>query len=1263
MKKSIRRITASLIAALCAVSIGYAQDRPNIYKPIPGEDFRICAMSDNGTFVISQTAGDQEVDNPQPAGGTLFNLTTKQSTIIPAPYGVANVSDVTDDGIVVGSCDGIPAYWNPLNGEWTKLQVSSGTDSGNFLAVTPDGKYAVGYMGKSTDIMFAQPMCYDLSTGEMVQITNLPEVDLNGENNNQNVFYGISPDGRYILGQMSQSYWLPVGLMSYVYDVQQQSWTPIGFDYDPATKKYSPQVADLNFIINQSMSANGEWVCGTAYMVGNGGDFNGGYEYRTPYRYNVISKQIEIFNKENDHDIAGNRITNDGTILGSTPTDNPYPTAMIRSGNFFISLDQVLKQVYNTDLYTAVGDNITGAFECVSADGLKAAMVTYDNCYVIEMNEPFAAAAAKVDLLSNFSLSIPQQSTITKISEIKLTFDREIQCKNLPSAVGLYKADGSLVRNATSTVISASNSHQLSVTFRTQTLDPDEIYHVKIPADYIWLAEDASVKSKEIQLTYFGRSADAVQPVSITPADGAVLSELDYTSNFITVTFDAEVKASTDGYCALYNADDNTLLANMLCTTSGEKAYFFTDGTYMLYYGSNYRVEIGEGTVTDLSGSGANLPITLNYKGSYIRQLSDDDKFLFKSNCDNYDYFIFWSNETNTPNSVAQSWGFTEYNSWLLVRDSDEDVDQALCAHSMFSPAGTSDDWLVIPQTYIPDDKATLCFDAQSYKKSKQDRLKVYVYECDMIYNYLSTPITEDIIANGDLVFDEILSPGANEETLAGDWTKYIIDLKDYASKNIYIAFVNNNTDQSAIFIDNVQIIRDLDFLLTNSTPEAVVALDEVTVAGIISPGQSNVEYSGIQLTLLDADGSIIDRISDPDARIDALSPYKFQFTKPLPLNIGQTSSYFIEVAIGDKSTSLKYSIKDLAFKIDKRVVLEEYSGRECGNCPLGILAVDNLKAIYHDNFIPVVIRTYNGDAHGRYVTNYSSYLGLDDFGAPSGRINRNAITAPMVQVAGAYQFYGRGSYDSTGEENYTWADAVSDELATPAELSLDLSVDYNEATREISVPVTVRSALDMTQTSIYLHAVVVEDNLLVLRQTNNFYTVSDPNIGEWGVGGQYGKNYVNFFLDDVARYVLNGSSYGGVAMTTSDFTAGESYCETFMTTLPEGAIDDPQNCHVVVMAIDGNSRKVINANVCKFGQSGLSSADIAKPSVSVSGNIINVSGEGALDVAVYSPSGMLISHTKGYSFTSIPTGAYKGVAIVKVKTSNGTFAHKLVLK
>ena len=204
-------------------------------------------LSDNGKWAVSEKAS--EVDGTlEPSGGILLNIETMQKLDLSPDDGFAGVSDVTNDGnMVVGSFQTLPAVW--ISGEgWVQLPVPSDCMAGYVSAVTPDGKYGVGYVVPKINSSYARrAVCYDLTSREILDLPNLPEFDMLHEDMDQTRFTDISADGRYIIGDMSFSYILPAQLCAFVYDRETEEYTMLGFK-DHVDKDWEPLVKNLNHI-------------------------------------------------------------------------------------------------------------------------------------------------------------------------------------------------------------------------------------------------------------------------------------------------------------------------------------------------------------------------------------------------------------------------------------------------------------------------------------------------------------------------------------------------------------------------------------------------------------------------------------------------------------------------------------------------------------------------------------------------------------------------------------------------------------------------------------------------------------------------------------------------------------------------------------------------------------------------------------------------------------------------------------------------------
>lgn len=1261
----MKRLITALWVCAVAIVAAYADDKvqPVFHKFSFDDNGIIIRMSDNGLWAVAQPG----MSDDQKSGRAKLvdlskdndNWTQLQTDNDVTQNGACSVSDVTDDGnIVVGSYADMPAYWNKTTGEWTKLPIPDECSGGEVSAVTPDGKYAVGLCTYDSNEYWQRGVMWNLTTNTIVELPNVPTLDMTHEDQHQYKFTHISADGRYVLAMMSHSYVQPAAICSYVYDRQNDTYKFIGFT-ESDTRSWTPDVTNLLYVDNTSMSTDGLWVTGMAYMVTDA------EEYEAPFAYNVKTDKFEVYDEEESHGMLGISVDNEGTVYSATPSSTPLRTWSVRYNGYWYDFSSILTQTYGIDFYAKTGYDYTGTPWALSDDAKKIAVMVDPTCesYIVDMPVKTSELCAGINLLGNYTISPADGGTFTTLTTVNVTFDRSLEVLGERNSVKLKDAEGNTVSSSIGCAVSNANAQVLVVTFFPVTLDKGATYTVEIPAGTVCLANDELKTNEAITITYTGRGTQPVAVTQIYPEDGSELAKIDASTSPVLLTFDANVVV-TDTASASLLYEDGTVYSTLNLLASGNRVAVYPASQQNLYLNNNYKVVVSKGAVTDITGSGANEEITINYVGTYERQLSTDDETLFEDDFSNpsqsYNNFLRYDGDKLTPTTAMAAWNFDAENTPWYFNISDDDNTSDFCAgsHSMYTPAGKSDDWMVIPQLSPTDENCSLSFYAQSYLKSKEDRLKVYIWENEEVLTRLTDDIMTRFKAEAQLVFDEQLSPGEKEDVLAGDWQHYTVSLADYAGKSIYIAFVNDNEDQSAVFVDSIKVKRNMKYLLSLTNDESVVAQTSIPVAGSLTVNSDDDTYTSVTLTLKDSDGNTIDEVSETGLSLKKGDKWSFAFTKELPLVAGETNKFSINVKLDDYTDVVSSSIKNLAFRPEKRVVLEEITGTTCPNCPQGILAIEKLEETYGDRFIPISIHTYNGDQMGSGLSGYTEALGLSS--APSGIVNRNGIISyPMrtSPLTGDYVFSFGGSL---------WTDYVAQEMEVPADADIDAEVVLDEANGTFDLPVTVKYALNAKSLNLNLFVVVMEDGINSYQQ-NNFSSITDPAFGEWGQGGLYGSAVVyNYTHNDVVRsYYGNINGTGG--FLPQAMTAGTEYTATIEDlTIPE-SINHLTKTKAVVMLIDANTETLINSVCVKFPgyETGISGVEesATRYTIGVSGGEVTATGDGEATLSLYTTAGVMLGQAKGSGNVTVSAGGYHGAVIARVVSKSGTVVKKIAVR
>ena len=408
--------------------------------------------------------------------------------------------------------------------------------------------------------------------------------------------------------------------------------------------------------------------------------------------------------------------------------------------------------------------------------------------------------------------------------------------------------------------------------------------------------------------------------------------------------------------------------------------------------------------------------------------------------------------------------------------------------------------------------------------------------------------------------------------------------LDKYAGKNIYIAFVNQNTDQSAIFIDNIRVVHDQPYNTIFETPASVVKQESVAIKGHLVFGSELDTYNSVKLVLSDDNGNILDTIEQSGLSLTKGSQYNFKFDNELPLKLGETNTYYVEVTLDNNNPAkITGKVNNLVFQAKRRIVLEEFTGSGCGNCPLGIRAMENIESIFPGVMIPITIRTYEGDKLGIGMEAYSQSLGLDGMGAPSAIIDRTEAGYPMINVDGDYRFTGTGvpNESDPSKDERVWLDIFRTQNETPSEVNMCISTTMAPDNKSVDVNLYIENALNQHRAAYKVFAVITEDGL-VTYQKNYMTGVTDPDLGEWGAGGKYGTPTVpGVEAHGVARQTWGTTFNGTAGLFPSNMHAGWGYSADFTVTIPE-TIADINNCNMVVMILD-NTNKVLNAATCNL--------------------------------------------------------------------------------
>lgn len=1235
------------------------------------------AISDNGLWATAHGPGEDESNLTYPylvntQTGDLTKLWKSDDDLM---YNMT-AWDVTNDGVVVGDYQGAPAYYDPnaedddTYGKWQFLPSNTG---GSVYAVSADGGVMVGWTGSSgsaatgtyteTPLMWVRnadgeyeevdvrllpgfPSEIDKETGRFMYY-----LDKDGVRTSQARLTEVSADGNLIAGCMNFS---TGGTSFYIYNRATQT-TEFVDNYAPST------VSGESFFSN-----NGRYVTGYS-----GGEEESASDASVAYRFDTQTGEFIVYDETSSElDRYGISVSNSGIVLACSPAVNPLRSTYIRYNNIWIALDQLLESCYGIDFYSVTGYDYTGLILGISDDEktLVGQSLTQSSGYIIRLPEPLSEAASRVNPLDTYQVFPAEGSSFSSFLSAQLQFATEAKLSGSGAKAQLLDAEGNLVRSYN--ISAQANNRTFILGGLRSQLTAGQEYTLRFPAGTFILQTDESYVSPQIDIKYIGCEAVPAAPTAISPDNSAAVSQIS-TNSPIQMKFNMSVSIATDAVGYLYEEGTEAPLTELTLTQSDlTTVYAYPTLARNLRKGFNYRVVIPAGAITDVMGANDNQEITINYLGAYERPIDQSGNLFyddFNDPASSMATYLLYEGDHNEPSSTALAWEFDADNSpWVfMIREDKESSDYCAGSHSMYNPAGASNDWMAIPQLSIENEFYYVEFDAQSYKLTRNDVLKVYVLEDDNVYTSFPTSLYEKFVADGKCIFEQKLTPGEDqdEEGLAGGWQHFKLSLADYAGKNIYIAFVNQNDDQSAIFLDNLRVFYEGDFYATTDIDNNVVAMESMPVSVIMDvTGEGTFNTLTATCTV----GDFTTHYSADNLNLTAESDnYSFTFPEEVPLTIGTQNPYTISLNLDGTVLNLTGTVNNLAFETTKRIVVEESTGQACGNCPYGILAFEDLANALGDQFIPIAIHSSIVGTDLFAYEGYNSYLGFT--AQPNGLVNRiDTLYSPMYQntETNLYEFY-------SPEGNQTWRDIAVRELQDVAVADINIGTAvYDPTTHRIEVAGDVNYALDMQAVNHNIMFAVLENNLPG-RQTNYLASTpveSQPNFGEFGGGGASGSNPCNVYYDHVARKVADERFAGISGLIPVEVKAGQPVAYSYKFDGPNN-VANWANTDLVAMLIDVNTDKIINAAVVPMtsgtvGINGVAAEGEGDAVISYADGKINVSNAEGSDVTVYDINGAIISKAANVNgAVSLGTNGSKGIFIVKVEGENVNAVQKVIVK
>ena len=238
-----------------------------------------------------------------------------------------------------------------------------------------------------------------------------------------------------------------------------------------------------------------------------------------------------------------------------------------------------------------------------------------------------------------------------------------------------------------------------------------------------------------------------------------------------------------------------------------------------------------------------------------------------------------------------------------------------------------------------------------------------------------------------------------------------------------------------------------------------------------------------------------------------------------------------------------------------RKVLLEDYTGHTCGNCPKAAVKLHDIQVANPDKVVGIAIHAgsfaqisspkYTTDFQSTEGTAWDAFFGISSAGNPNGMVNR--IDKPTGQHIKYHD---------------NWAAAVSLALAIAPDAHLHIRNTYFKDFRILKTH--INNEYLTAQNGIYNLSVVIVENGII----------------------DYQKDY-SIFPDAVPDYVFNhilrGSMNGtwGDEIASGSIVVGATQTKDYQLTLPPTWIVG--NCKVVAFVYNATTYEVIQAEELKI--------------------------------------------------------------------------------
>jgi thiol-disulfide isomerase/thioredoxin len=235
-----------------------------------------------------------------------------------------------------------------------------------------------------------------------------------------------------------------------------------------------------------------------------------------------------------------------------------------------------------------------------------------------------------------------------------------------------------------------------------------------------------------------------------------------------------------------------------------------------------------------------------------------------------------------------------------------------------------------------------------------------------------------------------------------------------------------------------------------------------------------------------------------------------------------------------------------------KRVLVEDYTGHHCGNCPRAAEEIHELACEYGDQIIPLAIHVgffadvifgapFDNDYRTPIGNDFDAEFGNSNAGLPNGMVNRIKTSGSTIL-------------------GYTeWGNKIDEVLSSAAEAEITISTSYDSGSRNVTATINTK-ILSSLEAGTYNLCIFLAEDSVISAQLD--YDADPEEIEDY--------HHMHMLRDGF-------TDAWGYNLANSSIASGTSFNNEFDLTLNTDF--NEKHCYVIAFLQNNDTKEVIQVN------------------------------------------------------------------------------------